>query len=46
MDLEPDCPPRAPAMVLRARTPDYLLDSQGVDFDVREFTQRADGPGT
>ena len=39
--LEPDRPPRAPATVLRTRVPGYLLDSQGVDFDVRQFTQHA-----
>ena len=39
--LEPDRPPRVPATVLRTRAPGYLLDSQGVDFDVRQFTQHA-----
>ncbi|MBV8995578.1 MAG: winged helix-turn-helix domain-containing protein [Pseudonocardiales bacterium] len=39
--LEPDRPPRAVATVLRTRAPGYLLDSRGVDFDVRQFTQRA-----
>lgn len=39
--LEPDRPPRAPATVLLSRAPGYLLDSQGVDFDVRQFTQHA-----
>lgn len=39
--LEPDRPPRALAMVLRTRAPGYLLDSQGVEFDVRQFTQHA-----
>ncbi|MGH3851910.1 MAG: FxSxx-COOH system tetratricopeptide repeat protein [Pseudonocardiaceae bacterium] len=36
--LEPDRPPRAPATVLHTRTPGYLLDSRGVEFDVRRFT--------
>jgi DNA-binding SARP family transcriptional activator len=39
--LEPDRPPRAPATVLRTRAPGYLLDNQGVDFDVRQFTTHA-----
>jgi len=39
--LEPDRPPRAPATVLRTRAPGYLLDSQGVEFDVRQFTLHA-----
>jgi DNA-binding SARP family transcriptional activator len=39
--LEPDRPPRAPATVLRTRAPGYLLDGQGVEFDVRQFTQHA-----
>lgn len=39
--LEPDRLPRAPATVLRTRAPGYLLDGQGVDFDVRQFTQHA-----
>ena len=39
--LEPDRPPRAPATVLCTRAPGYLLDSQGVDFDVHQFTAYA-----
>jgi DNA-binding SARP family transcriptional activator len=39
--LEPDRPPRAPATVLCTRAPGYLLDSQGVDFDVHQFTDYA-----
>ncbi|MGH3900692.1 MAG: FxSxx-COOH system tetratricopeptide repeat protein [Pseudonocardiaceae bacterium] len=35
--LEPDRPPRAPATVLHTRTPGYLLDSRGVEFDVHRF---------
>jgi DNA-binding SARP family transcriptional activator len=37
--LEPDRPPRAPARVLCTRAPGYLLDSQGMDFDVHAFTE-------
>lgn len=39
--LEPDRAPRAPrapATVLHTRTPGYLLDSRGVEFDVHRFT--------
>ncbi len=36
--LEPDRAPRAPATVLHTRTPGYLLDSRGVEFDVHQFT--------
>ncbi|MGH3825688.1 MAG: FxSxx-COOH system tetratricopeptide repeat protein [Pseudonocardiaceae bacterium] len=36
--LEPGRPPRAPATVLHTRAPGYLLDSRGVEFDVRRFT--------
>jgi DNA-binding SARP family transcriptional activator len=39
--LEPDRPPRAPATVLCTHTLGYLLDSRGVDFDVRRFTEHA-----
>ncbi|MFZ0120511.1 MAG: BTAD domain-containing putative transcriptional regulator [Pseudonocardiaceae bacterium] len=39
--LEPDRAPRAPAAVLRTRAPGYLLDSRGVEFDVRRFTGHA-----
>lgn len=39
--LEPGRAPRAPALVLRTRSPGYLLDSRGVEFDVRRFTQHA-----
>ncbi|HEV7829997.1 MAG TPA: BTAD domain-containing putative transcriptional regulator [Pseudonocardiaceae bacterium] len=37
--LEPDRPPRAPATVLRTRAPGYVLDSRGVDVDVRRFAE-------
>jgi RNA polymerase sigma factor (sigma-70 family) len=37
--LEPDRPPRAAATVLRTRSPGYLLDSRGVDFDVHLFAE-------
>jgi DNA-binding SARP family transcriptional activator/tetratricopeptide (TPR) repeat protein len=36
--LEPGRAPRAPATVLHTRTPGYLLDSRGVEFDVHRFT--------
>jgi DNA-binding SARP family transcriptional activator len=39
--LEPNRPPRAPARVLRTRAPGYVLDSQGVEFDVHQFTAHA-----
>jgi DNA-binding SARP family transcriptional activator len=39
--LEPDRPPRAPATVLRTRAPGYVLDSRGVDVDVRRFAEHA-----
>ncbi|MDQ3761960.1 MAG: FxSxx-COOH system tetratricopeptide repeat protein [Actinomycetota bacterium] len=39
--LEPGRAPRAPATVLHTRTPGYLLDSRGVDFDVHRFTGHA-----
>jgi DNA-binding SARP family transcriptional activator len=39
--LEPDRPPRAPATVLCTRAPGYLLNSRGVDFDVRRFIGHA-----
>jgi DNA-binding SARP family transcriptional activator len=39
--LEPNRSRRTPAIVLRTRAPGYLLDSQGVDFDVRRFTRHA-----
>ncbi len=39
--LEPDRPPRAPNTVLHTRTPGYLLDSHGVEFDVHRFTGHA-----
>jgi DNA-binding SARP family transcriptional activator len=39
--LEPDRPPRAPATVLRTRPPGYVLDSRGVDVDVRRFAEHA-----
>ncbi|HEY3896181.1 MAG TPA: BTAD domain-containing putative transcriptional regulator [Pseudonocardiaceae bacterium] len=39
--LEPDRPSRAPARVLCTRPPGYLLDSQGVDFDVHQFGTHA-----
>jgi DNA-binding SARP family transcriptional activator len=35
--LEPDRPPRAPATVLCTRGPGYVLNSQGVEFDVHQF---------
>ncbi|MGH3766103.1 MAG: FxSxx-COOH system tetratricopeptide repeat protein [Pseudonocardiaceae bacterium] len=39
--LEPDRAPRARATVLHTRTPGYLLDSRGVEFDVYRFTGHA-----
>ena len=39
--LEPGRAPRAPATVLHTRAPGYLLDSQGVEFDVHRFTGHA-----
>lgn len=39
--LEPDRPLRTPARVLRTRAPGYVLDGQGVEFDVRQFTTHA-----
>ncbi|HET9116813.1 MAG TPA: BTAD domain-containing putative transcriptional regulator, partial [Pseudonocardiaceae bacterium] len=39
--LEPDRPPRAPATVLRTLAPGYVLDSQGVELDVRRFAEHA-----
>ncbi len=40
--LEPGRAPRAPAVVLRrTRTPGYLLDSRGVEFDVHRFAHHA-----
>ncbi|HKR50481.1 MAG TPA: BTAD domain-containing putative transcriptional regulator, partial [Pseudonocardiaceae bacterium] len=39
--LEPGRSPRAPATVLHTRTPGYLLDSHGVEFDVPRFTEHA-----
>ncbi|MGH3972715.1 MAG: FxSxx-COOH system tetratricopeptide repeat protein [Pseudonocardiaceae bacterium] len=39
--LEPDRVPRAPATVLHTRTSGYLLNSQGVDFDVHRFVGHA-----
>ncbi|MBV9731115.1 MAG: tetratricopeptide repeat protein [Pseudonocardiales bacterium] len=36
--LEPGRAPRTPATVLHTRTPGYLLDSRGVEFDVHRFT--------
>lgn len=35
--LEPGRAPREPATVLHTRTPGYLLDSRGVEFDVHRF---------
>lgn len=37
--LEPDRAPRAPTTVLHTRTPGYLLDSCGVEYDVHQFTR-------
>jgi DNA-binding SARP family transcriptional activator len=39
--LEPDRPPRAPTTLLRTRGQSYLLDSRGVEFDARQFTEHA-----
>jgi DNA-binding SARP family transcriptional activator len=39
--LEPQRPPRAPAVVLRTRAPGYLLDSHRAEVDVRRFSGRA-----
>ncbi len=39
--LEPHRPPRAPAAVLRTRTPGYVLDSRGAEVDVRQFARHA-----
>lgn len=39
--LEPAWVPRASATVLRTRAPGYLLDSDGVEFDVDRFTGHA-----
>ncbi len=39
--LEPDRAPRTPTTVLHTRTPGYLLDSRGVEFDVHRFTGHA-----
>lgn len=41
--LEPHRPPRAPATILRTKAPGYLLDSRGVDVDIRRFTSHAQG---
>ncbi|MBV9142607.1 MAG: tetratricopeptide repeat protein [Pseudonocardiales bacterium] len=37
--LEPGRSPRGPTTVLHTRTPGYLLDSRGVEFDVHRFTR-------
>ncbi len=39
--LEPQRPPRAPAVVLRTRAPGYLLDSHRAEVDVRRFSGHA-----
>ncbi|MBV8542177.1 MAG: tetratricopeptide repeat protein [Pseudonocardiales bacterium] len=39
--LEPGRVPRAPATVLHTRTPGYLLDSRGAEFDVHRFAEHA-----
>ncbi len=39
--LEPDWAPRASTTVLHTRTPGYLLDSRGVEFDVHQFSRHA-----
>jgi DNA-binding SARP family transcriptional activator len=39
--LEPGRTPRARTTVLHTRTPGYLLDSRGVEFDVHRFTDYA-----
>jgi DNA-binding SARP family transcriptional activator len=36
--LQPGWTPRARPTVLHPRTPGYLLDSRGVEFDVHRFT--------
>ncbi len=39
--LEPGRATRTPATVLHTRTPGYLLDSRGVEFDVHRFEEHA-----
>jgi DNA-binding SARP family transcriptional activator len=39
--LEPARAPRAQATLLRTRSPGYLLDSSGAEFDVHQFTRHA-----